>query len=141
MKRPPEAEIFAAELKGQLRQLNDRSDLVAVGYLKAIYHVAATYGVHELEEEMKLASSQIYERLRKDDPIRVHYFISVMLSLPSLCDPRWLPDLEATVSRLNLPKISQSFMQCMKSNVESYQKQKEGEPGGTDNSGASPLRV
>jgi hypothetical protein len=109
--------------------------------LKAIYHVAATYGVHELEEEMMLASSQLYERLRKNDPIRVHYFISVMLTLPSLCDPRWIPELDAIVSRLNMPDISQSFMQCMKANVESYQTQKEGERDGTDNSGAAPQRV
>ena len=84
--------------------------------------------------------------MRHGDPKRVatdstcRFNVILNFDLQDLC-ARWLPDLEATVSRLNLPKISQSFMQCMKSNVESYQKQKEGEPGGTDNSGASPLRV
>lgn len=139
MSGPEDAGLFVTELHEQLRHLDECSDILAIGYLKAMYHVAATYGIYEseLESEMKAAASRIYSRLKKDDPIRVHYFISIMLSLPGLCEPEWFPELEAIVEKLNLPEFSQSFMRCMKLNVESYQRQINGGLDDTDNSGTA----
>jgi hypothetical protein len=119
MKRPDDAPLFLAELSKALADLERQSDVLALGYVSQIYHIAATYGLVELTEPIETAFGKIYERYQKDDSVKLHYLISMLCRFP-----KWSADkvveLEDHIERLNMPDITRDLMRVLKINVEGY---------------------
>ena len=125
MNRPPDAPIMLTVLREQLRQFEVLPDIVAYTYLRAISHLAAVYGLEELTREIKESAEKIFVRLDKDDSIRLHYFLKTMGGLPHLCSPTWIPELEAAIRKLDMPKTTYDAVEMMKLNIEDYRKKTE----------------
>jgi hypothetical protein len=57
MKRPKDAPLLLAEISAQISTLDRYSDVLALGYLSEIYHIAATYGLGEISVSARPGAS------------------------------------------------------------------------------------
>jgi hypothetical protein len=119
MKRPNDAPLFLAELSTALSELEHRSDILALAYVSDIYHIAATYGLTELGDPIEDAFEKIYERYQKDDPVKLHYLVSMLSRFPRYALNKE-QELEQHLDKLDMPEVTRLSMSVLKMNTEAY---------------------
>lgn len=111
----PKAQAILPHLRHELERLDSIPDVIAVGHLKMLYHLMAHYGLGELQSEMQAASTKLFHRYDKTDPVKLHHYI--VTTVHCLCEPAWMPILEQAVNDLGLPRLSRHFLKHLKANV------------------------